>query len=107
MSTNPFSVVESVIWQRDDGRTASTAGACPWTSDAERARWTRRSVGWTTYDSSDGTTGHGHQSLPTRDEAQVRADRWNARIAESAALHRAMYPESYEPKAQNARKARA
>lgn len=86
--SGPFVPIESQVWRRDDGRTASPFGACPWTTESERPRWALVSRGWTTLDTRDGTTGHGHGSLPTREEALARCDRWNAALAERVAYAR-------------------
>lgn len=84
-SNYPWSVVESVVWQRDDGRTRSIYGACPWTSERERARWKTISQGWTVQDARNGTVGCGWSPWQTREEAQGYADTWNADHAARAA----------------------
>lgn len=85
MSTHPYSVVEAVSWQRDDGRTASIYGACPWMSERERPRWKTVSQGWTVQDARNGTVGCGRVPWKTREEAQAVVDTWNAEHAERMA----------------------
>jgi len=40
-------VVKSLVYRRDDGLQASIYGACPWQSEAEKARWTLVERGYT------------------------------------------------------------
>lgn len=63
------------------GRTASTRGACPWTSEAERAQWVCETVGWT-WERSDGTVGLGRRPAETRAEAEAVMAAINARRAD-------------------------
>lgn len=64
-----FEVIPSRRWRRDDGLTASPYGAAPWTSDAERDRWTLEPVGWTVRHLKTGTVGIGRQTWPTEQAA--------------------------------------
>jgi hypothetical protein len=73
-----YEATPSRIWRRDDGRTASPYGACPWTSKAEAARWKIEQVGWTVRDNSTGTIGLGRAPFKTEDEAREMASRLNA-----------------------------
>jgi hypothetical protein len=74
------SVVESKVWQhRVSGRKVSRYGACPWTSDAEKADWELVAQGWTLFDRQANTVGCGRVPWPTREAAQAQADEWNAR----------------------------
>ena len=74
-----YDVTKSQVYQRDDGRTASIRGACPWTNETERARWTLVDRGWTIRDLRHGTIGNGQKPFATREEAQALVDRLNAR----------------------------
>lgn len=75
-----YRVVESKVWQhRQSGRKVSPYGACPWTSDAEKADWELISQGWTLFDRQANTVGCGRVPWPTQEAAQAQADEWNAR----------------------------
>ena len=78
MTINIYEATPSRIWRRDDGRTASPYGACPWTSKTEAARWKIEQVGWTVRDNSTGTIGLGRVPFKTEQEAQEMASRLNA-----------------------------
>jgi len=69
-----YQVIESRMWKRDDGRTASIYGACPWTSSPEKSRWTMVIVGWTVRDTRLGTIGIGRLPWSTESEARAWAD---------------------------------
>jgi hypothetical protein len=75
MST--YEAIPSRVWRRDDGRTASPYGACPWTSKAEAARWKLEQVGWTVRDNRTGTIGLGRAPYKTEAEAEDVASRLN------------------------------
>jgi len=62
-------VIESLVWKRDDGLKASIYGACPWQSQAEKARWTLVPQGFT-IQWSDGTVGCGRKPFTTAEDAQ-------------------------------------
>src|SRR5512135_592608 len=83
-----FDVIESKVWQRDDGRTASPYGAVPWTSAGEEKRWQLVTRGYTVRDNDRGTVGIGRQPWATRAEAQAWVDKEEARLAEIAAARR-------------------
>jgi hypothetical protein len=78
MTANIYEATPSRLWRRDDGRTASPYGACPWTSKAEAARWKLEQVGWTVRDNQTGTIGLGRVPFKTEEEAQEMASRLNA-----------------------------
>lgn len=70
-----YQVIEAKVWRRDDGAQASSYGACPWVSEAERPRWTLVSVGWTLRNPASGQVGIGRPPCATRAEAQALADK--------------------------------
>lgn len=78
-----YEVIEAKVWRRDDGRTVSPYGACPWTTDSEKARWTLVSVGFTVRDLWSGTIGVGRKPWTERADAQAWVD---AEYAEPARL---------------------
>lgn len=80
-----FDVIESKVWKRDDGRTASIYGAVPWTSPNEEKRWKIVTRGYTVRDNDRGTVGIGRQPWTTRAEAQAWVDKEQARLAEARA----------------------
>lgn len=65
-----YDVIESRRWVRDDGATASLYGSVPWVSDAERARWELRTVGFTVRDNVRGTVGIGRAPWVSKDDAE-------------------------------------
>lgn len=65
-----YQVVESQVWQRDDGAKASIYGACPWTSAADKPRWQIVRNGYTIRDNRLGTVGIGRPPFKTHAEAQ-------------------------------------
>lgn len=71
-----YEVIESQVWRRDDGATASVYGACPWMSDSERDRWSIHVRGYTIRDNARGTVGLGR--VPWTD-AIAHAGKLNAR----------------------------
>jgi len=73
-----YEVVESKVWKRDDGKTASIYGSCPWTSDAEKSRWSLVTVGWNVRDTTLNTFGTGRAPFETREKAQALADKLNS-----------------------------
>jgi len=73
-----YTVVESKVWKRDDGKTASIYSACPWTSDDEKARWSLVTVGWTVKDTALNTFGIGRAPFKTQEQAQALADKLNS-----------------------------
>lgn len=85
-----FDVIESLVWKRDDGRSASPYGAVPWTSPAEEKRWQLVKRGYTVRNNERGTIGIGRQPWATRAEAQEWVDKEEARLAEIAAYHERM-----------------
>jgi hypothetical protein len=86
METKRYEVIPSKVLVRDDGATASPYGACPWTSEAERARWSAKDVGWTVRDNRTGTVGVGRRPWTDRAEADSWADARNApKVAPPAA----------------------
>lgn len=74
-----YEVIESKVWMRDDGKTASIYGACPYYTDAEAARWKVVTRGWTIFDTQSNTVGLGRQPFATKEEAQAKADELNAK----------------------------
>ena len=77
-----YTVTESKVWVRDDGRTASPYGAVPWVTAGEKDRWKLVKRGYTVQDNVRGTIGIGRVPWSTRAEAQAWADKENARLAE-------------------------
>ena len=92
MKTDRYDVIESKVWKRDDGATASPYGASPWTSTAEEKRWKLVTRGYTVRDNESGTVGIGRVPWATRAEAQEWVDTANARRAAQLAAHEARYP---------------
>ena len=78
-----FEVIESKVWKRDDGATASIYGAVPWTSSREESRWKMIPRGYTVRDNESGTVGIGRQPWATKGEAQAWIDKEEARLAEA------------------------
>ena len=64
-----YEIIESKQWQCTDGRTASIYGACPYVSDADKANWTIKAVGFTVRNMKTGTVGIGRKPFATFDEA--------------------------------------
>jgi len=83
--TDRYDVIESKVWKRDDGATASPYGASPWTTASEEKRWKLITRGYTVRDNERGTIGIGRVPWATRAEAQAWADKETARLAELAA----------------------
>jgi hypothetical protein len=81
-----YEVIESKMWKRDDGASASIYGAVPWTSAAEEKRWKIVTRGYTVRDNVSGTVGIGRQPWKTREEAQAWVDKGNARHDEPSRL---------------------
>lgn len=73
-----YILIESRRWERDDGMTASIYGACPWSNDADKARWSIVIVGWTLRDTRNNTVGIGRKPWATRAEAEAHAATLNA-----------------------------
>ena len=83
-----YIVVESKIWQhKTTGRRVSIYGACPWTSDAEKADWDLVSPGWTLFNRATNTVGCGRVPWATREAAQAQADEWNTKRAQLAVTY--------------------
>ena len=82
-----ITVIEHCEWRRDDGMQASVYGAVPWTSSAEKPRWTMVSRGWTWRDMKSGTVGLGRMPAPTKAEAEAVAAQINAHIHSSRVEH--------------------
>jgi hypothetical protein len=78
-----YEVIESKVWKRDDGATASIYGAVPWTASSEEKRWKMVTRGYTVRDNVSGTVGVGRQPWKTREEAQAWIDKQEARLAEA------------------------
>lgn len=70
-----YEVVESKIYKRDDGARASIYGALPWRSEAEKARWSVVSEGWTVRNPLTGQVGVGRPACNTYAQAQELADK--------------------------------
>lgn len=79
-----ITVIEHREWRRDDGMLASVYGAVPWTSAAEKPRWTMISRGWT-WKRDDGGVGLGRPPASTKAEADAVAAKWNAYFARAHA----------------------
>ena len=81
-----YEVIESKVWKRDDGRTASIYGALPYFGDAEKSRWQIVTRGWTIRDNNENTVGMACIPYKTVAEANEACDRLNsayhARLAE-------------------------
>ena len=63
-----LAVIPSQRYRHISGRTASIYGACPWTSQADKANWTLETSGWT-WEMDNGTIGLGRVPAKTRAEA--------------------------------------
>jgi hypothetical protein len=87
-----YEVIESKVWKRDDGATASIYGAVPWVTASEEKRWEMITRGYTVRDNERGTVGIGRQPWPTRAEAQAWVDKENARLEEARRAHEVRYP---------------
>jgi hypothetical protein len=87
-----YEVIESKVWKRDDGASASPYGAVPWTSAAEEKRWTLVTRGYTVRDNERGTVGIGRVPWATRAEAQEWVDTATARHETQRREHEARYP---------------
>lgn len=74
---NRYEVIESKVWRRDDGAVASIYGAVPYLNEAEKARWSIVSRGYTVRNTSTGTVGVGRVPWKTREEAEA----WIARFS--------------------------
>lgn len=73
-----YEVIESKVWERDDGRKASIYGALPWppgASEQEQARWKIVSQGWTVRNPLTNEVGVGRPPSPTKELAQALADK--------------------------------
>ena len=64
-----YEIIESKQWQCTDGRTASIYGACPYVSEADKADWAIKAVGYTVRNMKTGTVGIGRKPFATFDEA--------------------------------------
>jgi hypothetical protein len=80
-----YDVIESKVWKRDDGATASPYGASPWTSAGEEKRWKLVPRGYTVRDNVLGTVGIGRVPWATRAEAQAWVDKEEIRREQSRA----------------------
>ena len=69
--TGRYEVIEAKLWRRDDGRSASIYGACPWQGQTERSRWTMESTGWTVRDRTLNVVGIGRVPWQNRADAEV------------------------------------
>jgi hypothetical protein len=76
-----YEVIIARQWRRDDGRTASIYGSCPWWGDSEAARWHIERTGWTVRDNKENTVGMCRPPFKTEDEAREFAARLNYRMA--------------------------
>jgi len=75
---NRYSVMPYRYYRRDDGRTASIFGACPWVSAAEEIRWSLVDGGFTVWDSLTNTSGLGRVPFKSRTEADAFVSKINA-----------------------------
>lgn len=71
MSNQRYEIRPYKVHVRDDGRTASICGACPWTSNAEKTRWKIEQRGFTVFDHNTNTSGFGRPPFKTQEEAQA------------------------------------
>ena len=83
-----YEVIESMVWKRDDGKTASIYGAVPWTSPAEEKRWAVVSRGWTILDKHQNTIGLGRVPFMTHEEARAHADKINQKYDINAGVRK-------------------
>jgi len=72
-----YEIIESKQWQCTDGRTASIYGSCPYVSDADKAHWAIKTVGYTVRNTKTGTVGIGRKPFATLDEAQQFINQFN------------------------------
>lgn len=83
-----YEVVSSSRWvNKVNGRTASTHGAVPYTSEAEKADWEVRFCGYTIYNRRENTFGIGRAPFATEAEAQAWIDAKEAQEAEYRTLY--------------------
>lgn len=59
------------------GETAATRGAVPWTRPDESNYWYKEDLGWTVYDTVEGTYGSGRKPFSSKAEAQNHANQRN------------------------------
>lgn len=71
MQPNRYQAIEHFRWIRDDGRTASIYGSCPWTTPAEKVRWRQESTGWTIYNPNTGQVGNGRPCHATKEACEA------------------------------------
>lgn len=67
---NTYDVIESKVWQHDDGRRVSIYGAVPWQGPAQRERWNMVTVGWTVREQRTGQVGIGRKPWATEQDAR-------------------------------------
>ena len=70
-------IIEHKVYKHVSGRTASIYGACPWTSQADKANWSLETKGFT-WQMSNGTVGFGRGPAKTRGEAEETMRKFNA-----------------------------
>lgn len=71
-------VIESKRWvNKETGNQVSIYGAVPWTSEAGKANWEMKVVGWT-WENSNGTVGLGRPPAKTHAEAVEVMNKVNA-----------------------------
>jgi hypothetical protein len=75
-----YEVVASRFWRRNDGKSASPYGACPWTSQAEKSRWKLEEAGFTIRDNASNTVGLGRLPFKTMEEAEAHIAKLEALI---------------------------
>lgn len=69
-----YEIIESKVYLRDDGRTFSIHGACPWNNEVDKQRYTLEVRGYTVRDKQTNTVGIGRVPWKTREEAQAWID---------------------------------
>lgn len=78
-------IIPARVWVHADGRKASTYGAAPWLTDADRQNWRMETRGYT-FMMNDGTVGMGQKPAPTYEDAVRRANTFNRRLVDAGAV---------------------
>ncbi len=64
-----YATIPSRCYVHASGKQASIYGSVPWLSDAEKALWTVKTVGWTVENTRTGQVGIGRAPWTTKEEA--------------------------------------
>ena len=72
-----YQVIESKVWRRVCGRSASVYGAAPWVSEADRPNWSLEAQGWNVQNPHNGQVGLCRPPFKSRAEAESYAESHN------------------------------